>query len=139
MPAGNSVAAYMLLRLYHITQNKQYLEITKKIIESQAISAAENPFAFGYLLNVLYLYHQVHTEITIINGKNSELISSLRKKFLPESIIVLVTNQNNLNILSKHAFFSGKEFQDDKTNVFICKNFSCSLPLSDLSEIEKEL
>ena len=88
---------------------------------------------------MLYLYHQVPTEITIINDKNSELISSLRKKFLPESIMVLVTNQNNLDELSKYAFFSGKEFQDDKTNVFVCKNFSCSLPLSDLSEIEKEL
>jgi len=139
MPSGNSVAAYVLLKLYHITQNKQFLEIAKKIIESQAISAAENPFAFGYLLNVLYLYYQKPTEITIINGKNSELISSLRKKFLPESIMVLVTNQNNLDILSKYAFFSGKEFQDNKTNVFVCKNFSCSLPLSDLSEIEKEL
>ena len=53
--------------------------------------------------------------------------------------MVLVPNQNNLDALSKHAFFSGKEFQDDETNVFICKNFSCSLPLSDLSEIEKEL
>ena len=88
---------------------------------------------------MLYLYHQVPTEITIINDKNSELVSSLRKKFLPESIMVLVTNQNNLDRLSKYTFFSGKEFQDDKTNVFVCKNFSCSLPLSDLSEIEKEL
>jgi uncharacterized protein YyaL (SSP411 family) len=139
MPSGNSVAAHVLLRLHYITQDKQFFETTKKIIESQAISAAENPFAFGYLLNVLYLYYQKPTEITIINGKNSELISSLRKKFLPESIMVLVTNQNNLDILSKYAFFSGKEFQDNKTNVFVCKNFSCSLPLSDLSEIEKEL
>jgi len=139
MPSGNSVAAYVLLRLHHITQNNQFLVITKNIIESQATAAAENPYAFGYLLNVLYLYHQDPTEITIINDKNSELISSLRKKFLPESIMVLVTNQNNLDILSKYAFFSGKEFQDDKTNVFVCKNFSCSLPLSDLSEIEKEL
>ena len=63
----------------------------------------------------------------------------LRKKFLPESIMVIVTNQNNLNALSKYSFFSGKEFQDNETNVFVCKNFSCSLPLSDLSEIEKEL
>ena len=139
MPSGNSVAAYVLLKLYHITQNKQFLEIAKKIIESQAISAAENPFAFGYLLNALYLYYQKPTEITIINGKNSELVSSLRKKFLPESIMVLVENQSNLEALSKHPFFSGKEFQNDKTTVFVCKNFSCSLPLSDLSEIEKEL
>ena len=139
MPSGNSVAAYVLLKLYHITQNKQFLEIAKKIIESQAISAAENPFAFGYLLNALYLYYQKPTEITIINDKNSELVSSLRKKFLPESIMVLVENQSNLEALSKHTFFSGKEFQNDKTTVFVCKNFSCSLPLSDLSEIEKEL
>ena len=53
--------------------------------------------------------------------------------------MVIVTNQNNLNALSKYPFFSGKEFQDNETNVFVCKNFSCSLPLSDLSEIEKEL
>jgi len=139
MPSGNSVAAYVLLKLYHITQNKQFLEIAKKIIESQAISAAENPFAFGYLLNALYLYYQKPTEITIINGNNFELVSSLRKKFLPESIMVLVENQSNLEELSKHSFFSGKEFQNDKTTVFVCKNFSCSLPLSDLSEIEKEL
>ena len=110
----------------------------KKIIEAQATAAAENPFAFGYLLNVLYLYHQKPTEITIINDKNSELISALRKKFLPESIMITVRNNHNLSSLSKHAFFSGKEFQDDKTIVFVCKNFSCSLPLSDLSEIEKE-
>ena len=139
MPSGNSVSAYVLLRLHHITQNKQFLEITKKIIESEAIAAAGNPFAFGYLLNVLYLYYQKPTEITIINDKNFDLVSSMRKKFLPESIMVLVPNPNNLDALSKYAFFSGKEFHDDKTNVFICKNFSCSLPLSDLSEIEKEL
>ena len=139
MPSGNSVAAYVLLKLYHITQNKQFLEIAKKIIESQAISAAENPFAFGYLLNALYLYYQKPTEITIINDNNFELVSHLRKKFLPESIMVLVENQSNLEALSKHPFFSGKEFQNDKTTVFVCKNFSCSLPLSDLSEIEKEL
>ena len=139
MPSGNSVAAHALLRLHHITQNEQFLEISKKIIESQVISAAENPFAFGYLLNVSYLYYQKPTEITIINDMNSKIISYLRKKFLPESIMVIVTNQNNLNALSEYPFFSGKEFKDNETNVFVCKNFSCSLPLSDLSEIEKEL
>jgi uncharacterized protein YyaL (SSP411 family) len=88
---------------------------------------------------VLYLYYQNPTEITILNNKDYELISLLRKKFLPESIMVLVENKKNLTALSKHPFFSGKEFQSDKTRVFVCKNFTCSLPLSSLSEIEKEL
>jgi hypothetical protein len=139
MPSGNSVAVHVLLKLYHFTQNKQFLEITKKIIESHAISAAQNPFAFGYLLNVLYLYYQKPTEITIINDENFDLVSTLRKKFLPESIMVIVKNEKYLTALSKHPFFSGKEFQQNKTNIFVCKNFSCSLPLSNLSDIEKEL
>ena len=139
MPSGNSVAAYVLLRLHYITQNKQFLEITKKIIESEAVAAAGNPFAFGYLLNVLYLYYQKPTEITIINDENFDLVSTLRKKFLPESIMVLVKNEKYLAALSKYPFFSGKEFQQNKTNIFVCKNFSCSLPLSNLSDIEKEL
>ena len=40
MPSGNSVSAYVLLRLHYITQNKQFLEITKKIIESEATSCS---------------------------------------------------------------------------------------------------
>ena len=139
MPSGNSVAVHVLLKLYHFTQNKQFFEITKKIIESHAVSAAQNPFAFGYLLNVLYLYYQKPTEITIINDENFDLVSTLRKKFLPESIMVLVKNEKHLAALSKYPFFSGKEFQQNKTNIFVCKNFSCSLPLSNLSDIEKEL
>ena len=90
MPSGNSVASNVLLRLYHILQDKKFLEISTKILENQGPLAAENPFAFGYLLNVLYLYTQKPTEITILNDKNSELITQLNRKFIPESIICLL-------------------------------------------------
>ena len=101
--------------------------------------AAENPFAFGYLLNVLYLDIQKPTEITILNLQNSELVSTLHKKFLPESIMVEINGKNELDVLSKLSFFSGKEFPTDRTNVFVCKNFSCSLPLTNISDIEENL
>ena len=89
MPSGNSVTANAFLRLYHITQEEKYHKITQRILETQASMAAENPFAFGYLLNVLYLDIQKPTEITIINPQNAELVSKLSKKFLPESIIAV--------------------------------------------------
>ena len=139
MPSGNSVTANAFLRLYHITQEEKYHKITQKILETQASMAAENPFAFGYLLNVLYLDIQKPTEITILNPQNAELVSKLSKKFLPESIIVSIHQEDELNLLSKFSFFAGKEFLTDQTTVFVCKNFSCSLPLTSLTEVEEHI
>ena len=139
MPSGNSVTANAFLRLYHITQEEKYHKITQKILETQASMAAENPFAFGYLLNVLYLDIQKPTEITILNPQNAELVSKLSKKFLPESIIVSIHQEDELNSLSKFSFFAGKEFLTDQTTVFVCKNFSCSLALTSLTEVEEHI
>jgi len=139
MPSGNSVAAYSLLRLYHLTQEKKFLEISLDVIESQAAMAAENPFGFGYLLNIIYMYLQKPLEITILNPKNTEIAKYLTGMFLPESILVTVRDENQIKNLAKLPFFAGKEFNYGKTIVFVCKDFTCSLPLESISEIEKQL
>lgn len=134
MPSGNSVAANALLRLYHLTQQKQFLEISVKIMESFGVMAAENPFGFGYLLNTIYMYLQTPTEITVLGTNDKEIYDYITKQFLPESIIALVESQSQLALLSRHPFFAGKALSD-KTVVYVCRNFSCSLPLSKISEI----
>lgn len=139
MPSGNSVAALCLLRLYHLTQQKSFLDISIKIMESFAIMAAENPFGFGFLLNTIYFYLQNPTEITLLNTKNKNLYDFTTKSFLPEVILVTVQNEDQLKELSKYPFFAGKQFDHSQTTVFVCKNFSCSLPLQTVSEIEKLL
>jgi len=139
LPSGNSIAADLMLRLYHITQKNEFLDICKKVLEFQSLMAAENPFGFGYLLNVIYRYWQKPTEITVLNTINSEINKFLTQKFLPESILVTVRNKNQLKKLEKYPFFEGKTFDDEKTFVFVCKNFTCSLPLESISEIEVQL
>mgnify|MGYP002625651118 CR=1 FL=1 len=139
MPSGNSVAAYLLLRLYHLTQEQKFLETATKVMKSQAMMAAENPFGFGYLLNTIYMYLQKPTEITILNSNNDAMTNYLFEEFLPESIIVAIANKSQLEKLSELMFFAGKEFPHDKTTVFICKDFSCSLPLEKIPDVEKLL
>jgi len=139
LPSGNSVAAGALLRLYHLTQEKKFLDVSLKILESQANLAAQNPFGFGHLLNIVYMYLQKPIEITIMNSTNTELCNSLLRKFLPESILVIINDENQIKKLSEYPFFKGKEFNDKKTTVYVCKDFTCSLPLESISEIEKHL
>jgi hypothetical protein len=139
IPSGNSLAAYCFLRLFHLTQEKKFFDISLKIMESQASMAAENPFGFGHLLNTVFMYLQKPTEITILNPKNNEIYKFLMNTFLPESILVTVSDVAQLKNLSDLPFFAGKEFKEEKTTVFICKDFTCSLPLESVSEIEKHL
>ena len=85
------------------------------------------------------MYLQKPTEITLLNTVNAEILNSLTKKFLPESILVLVRDKSQLNNLSKYPFFAGKEFPEQKTIVFVCRDFSCSLPLASIEEIDEAL
>ena len=85
------------------------------------------------------MYLQKPTEITLLNTVNAEILNSLTKKFLPESILVLVRDKSQLNNLSKYPFFAGKEFPEQKTIVFVCKDFSCSLPLTSIEEVDEAL
>ena len=139
MPSGNSVAANCLLRLYHLTQEKKFLDISTKVMESQASMAAENPFGFGHLLNTIFMYLQKPTEITVLNSNNEDIVKYLNSSFLPESILVNIKNKNQLDNLKNLSFFEGKEYPKNKTSVFVCKDFTCSLPLESISEIEKHL
>lgn len=138
LPSGNSVSAFAMLRLYHLSHEQAFLEITTKIMESQAQMAAENPFGFGYLLNTIAMYIQKPTEITVINTENSEICDSLLLDYLPNSILITIRNSSQLDVLSKYPFFEGKSFED-KTCVFICKDFTCSLPLHTIDEINSNL
>ena len=138
LPSGNSVSSFVMLRLYHLSQEQKFLEITTKILESQAQMAAENPFGFGYLLNTLAIYLEKPVEITIINTENSDICKLLFETYLPNSFRVAIDDNSQLETLSEFPFFVGKEF-NSKTSVFICKNFSCSLPLKTVDEINSTL
>ncbi|HJJ23297.1 MAG TPA: thioredoxin domain-containing protein [Nitrosopumilus sp.] len=138
LPSGNSVSASVMLRLYHMSHEQNFLEISTKIMESQAQMAAENPFGFGYLLNTISIYLEKPLEITVINTENSELCKSLLTNYLPNSFMVMIQNSTQLENLSRYPFFAGKNFKD-KTSVFVCKDFSCSLPLTTINEINSHL
>ena len=137
LPSGNSVAAGVMLRLYHLTQDKKYLDVSIKVMESLSMVAAENPFGFGQLLNVVYAYLKKPLEITVINPINTEVKDYLLKKFIPEAILVMISKKQDLESLQHLQFFAGKEYDDSKTKVYVCKDFTCSLPLETISDIEK--
>lgn len=139
LPSGNSVSCLVMLRLFHLTQQQKFLEISTKIMESQAQMAAENPFGYGFLLNTIYIYLQKPLEITVLNNSDKEIENFLNKSFLPESIIVSFSSPNQFESLTSYPFFSGKNYDPNSTCVFVCKDFACSLPLKTLQDVKTSI
>jgi uncharacterized protein YyaL (SSP411 family) len=136
IPSGNSVAASNLLRLYHYTQNNDYLDRSVKIMKAGARPAAENPFGFGQMLNAIYLYVKKPVEVTVIANNNSEMAGWLNRQFVPDGINAIV-GANELRSLQKYAYFKGRE--GDGETAFVCRNFTCSLPIKSQQELERQL
>jgi uncharacterized protein len=143
IPSGNSMSASNLIRLYYYSQNNSYLDRAVTIMKTGAGSAAENPFGFGQMLNAIYLYVKKPVEVTVIttdgNSNNSNLVAWLNRQFVPHSINAIVS-PSELLTLQKYPYFKGRgaEGRGGET-AFVCKNFSCSLPIKSQKELERQL
>ncbi len=138
MPSGNSVAALTMIRLHCLANEQRFADIGTDILESHAELAAENPFGFGHLLNTAAQYMYGPIEVTVINQENAELCRLLCTGYLPDAILVMISDKAQLDGLSEYAFFAGKEFET-KTSVFVCKDSVCSLPMYTQDEIVQQL
>jgi uncharacterized protein YyaL (SSP411 family) len=141
VPSGNSLTALALLRLYHYTQNQDYYMKAESVLRKNATMAAENPFAFGQLLNVVYIFVKKPVEVTIVSGSSDarDVINWLNGQFIPEGIFAVV-NAERIEQMKDLAFFKGKEAVKDKGfTAYVCKDFACSLPLHSVDEIKSNL
>jgi hypothetical protein len=138
IPSGNSVAANNLLRLYQYTQNKEYLDKAASVMRSGARPAAENPFGFGHLLMAIYLYVKKPVEVTVIEERGtSDMTRLLNNHFLPDGVNAIVRSQE-LDALQKYPYFKGRANEAGDT-AFVCRDFSCSLPIKLEKELAKHL
>jgi hypothetical protein len=141
------MAASNLLRLYHFNQNSNYIDKAEHIMRAGAKTAAENPFGFGQLLIAMYLYIKKPVEVTIIRKTekraSSEMVNWLNKQYIPNGIIAIIDNKSQLQELQNYPFFKGRnleqENQKESEYALVCRNFSCSLPIHSIQELERHI
>ena len=140
VPSGNSVAAFVMLRLYHITGRQGFLDVCLKAARFRARDCAENPFAFGYMLNVISMLLAGPREITVLDSVGGRMRDMIRSAYLPDSFVVEVDDPARLERLSAYPFFAGKTFdQGAGACAYICKDSVCSMPMRDPDEVRAAL
>jgi uncharacterized protein YyaL (SSP411 family) len=138
IPSGNSVAAGNLIRLYHYVQKPDYLARAEEIMKAGARAASENPFGFGQLLTSIYMYVKKPVEVIIVKEKNpSTMARWLNQHFLPDGVNA-ISEVEEIPRLEKYAYFKGRSADGGET-AFVCRNFTCSLPIKSETELARQL
>lgn len=143
VPSGNSVMLMNLIKLNKLTANNEYLDYVDYLISAYKPLVEETTGGYSHFLSGLEYYLSESIEVLICGEPKAEdtktFIEAINSIYYPNKITLLITSENK-NAISKIAPFT-KDYSklDEKAAVYICKNFECSMPTSNVDEILKLL
>jgi len=137
IPSGNSVAATNLLRLHHYTGETRYLGHAEAIFRLFAGPMQQQPFAFANLWCAYDFYSRKPHEIVIVGVPATDevklLLEQTRRVYLPNRTVV-VADPRDMSLVP--AVVRGKGQVDGRPTVYVCRNMSCSLPVTAWKDLE---
>ena len=137
MPSGNSVAAMNFSKLNRITGETKWAEISDKIFITFSNEIQQTPSGYASMVNAFLFNTDNPKEIVIVgSGKDSDTITAIEKiksEYVPNKVIIFKDTDDELNKLSPLAKWTvTQETIDEKTTYYICQDFACKIPTTDL-------
>ncbi len=136
VPSGNSVGMLNLLRLGRITGNTNYENMSYKIAETFFDNMQNMPSAFTQSL-IAFDFAAGSFEVVIVGEKNStgtnNILKSIRSIFIPNKVVML---NDNKEIKSLAPYIENLTKINEKETLYVCRNFKCSLPVTNVDKIE---
>ena len=130
-PSGNSVAADVLLRLSALLDRPDYREKAEAILKLNANLVIQFPSGFGRLLAALDFSVGPSQEIAIVAGPEP-FVSELRKHYLPRTVVA-AGESNSIPLLQDRRSIDGKP------TAYVCQNFACKQPVTEVSTFIDQL
>ncbi|MBW1852678.1 MAG: thioredoxin domain-containing protein, partial [Deltaproteobacteria bacterium] len=144
IPSGNSVAALNLLRLGRMTGNVDLEQKAEQLINTFAGQVTSYPAGYTQLLAALDFVIGPGKEVVIAGDTGTEatqsMVRTIQNKFLPNKVVLLKhQGAEGQRLANLSPFVEAMGPVNRKPTVYICEQYTCKSPISDISELEKVL
>lgn len=144
IPSGNSVSFMNLVRLGKITANPIYDEFATSQAKAFADKVKSSLPGSTMFLSALDFAMGPSAEIILVGNdedlKSSEMLLYIRKKFIPNKVVVFKSIDDNQSQLSELAQYTNNYSRlEGKLTVYACENYNCKLPVNSLEGLKKIL
>jgi hypothetical protein len=141
-PSGNSIAASVLIRLARITDRDAFRRSAERTLAALGGRLNATPTGVPQAMVALMEYLAPPRQIVIAGEprKTTEMLSAIRARFLPYvSVLRVDSDATRESFARTNPAFGGMHPVDGKAAAYVCENFACQLPVTEVSKLEQLL
>jgi len=142
IPSGNSIAFLNLIRLARMTGKAHYEEKAAALAKAFSSHEEGTPSQNTMFLTALDFFIGPAYEIVIVGDPKSKetekVLHAIRTRFVPNKVMLL-KKENDTRLENLAGFTKDMKTIAGKTTAYICQNFVCSKPMTDINEVSKIL
>jgi hypothetical protein len=127
-PSGNSMLAYVLLRLARIWGDDKLEESARSVLRLVLGPMQRVPTSFGWALVAADLYVADRRELAIVGPVDSDVAKKALRRWDPHAVIAFGPAEGV-------PLLEGKGLVDGKPAVYVCERFACQAPVTDTAEL----
>jgi uncharacterized protein len=127
-PSGNSMLAYVLLRLSRIWGDAELERRAVSVFRLLAPLLPRAPSAFGHALCALELHFSPPREIAVIGPPDSDVARAAVATFDPAAVVAFGPSE-------EVPLLAGKDYVEGKPAVYVCERFACQAPVTDAAAL----
>jgi len=128
IPSGNSMLAYVLLRLARIYGDEELERHAVGVLRLLGPALGRAPTEFAHALNALGLYLATPREIAVVGPPESEVARAALEPFDPNTVVAFGPADGV-------PLLEGKDLVDGRPAVYVCERFACKAPATEPGEL----
>ena len=140
IPAGNSIATDVLLRLATFTGEDSYRQRAENYLHPLTDILIQHPQAFGHVLNALDFALSPVKEFAIMGDPHEAdtraLLEVINNRYLPNSVLACAA-PNDTEAAQVVPLLESRPLKDGKATAYVCQNFVCAAPVNRVEELER--
>jgi hypothetical protein len=141
-PAGNSVAADVLLRLSAMTGNDDYTRRAAELLAALARPMGEQPLGFGRFLGALDFHLAVPKEVAVAGHRDDpgvdELANAVYARYEPNTLLGYA-DSDDPSLGEQLSFVANRPTRDGKATAYVCERFACLPPVTEPAALIAQL
>jgi uncharacterized protein YyaL (SSP411 family) len=128
LPSGNSMLAYVLLRLGRIWGDDELERRAVGVLRLLGDALGRGPTEFAWTLNALDLYLSTPREVAVIGPPAAEVAQAALEPFDPNAVVAFGPAEGV-------PLLEGKTYVDGDPAVYVCERFACQRPVTAAAEL----